>query len=269
MLSLPFRRACRNPIFLGGLATFRQQDQRWSHALNYVAVLALVLFVTWPKEGFLNIRDLPFTYNALGGSAMIILAYLNFSGGARKFIGSGSLSWRDWLTLAPISGHTFLRGYLAAHFLDLLFFWGLSVPLVVLAASAAGEALHHLGAGLLILLVCNSCYRIIGVTLLTFFERDEFLLYILVRLFYVAFILISGFIAPVWNAVLAFADASIWPRRLVPLQLPGMALRGWVATLACHLLLAGLFFIIASWRVSSIQRRARRQSAAEEGARHV
>lgn len=267
MLSLPFRRAWRNPIFQGGVATFQRQDQRWSHGLNYTAVLALVLFVTWPKEGFLNIRDLPFAYNALGGSAMIILAYLNFSQGARKFIGPESLSLRDWLTLAPLRGSTFLRGYVAAHGLDLLFFWAISVPLLLLAASAAGESLAHVGAGLLILLLCNACYRLIGITLLTFFERDEFLLYILVRLFYIGFILVSGFVAPVWNAVLAFADASMWPRRLSALALPGITVSGWVVTVGAHVLLGGIFFLIALWRVQTIQRRARRQNAVEGAAK--
>ena len=39
---------------------------------------------------------------------------------------------------------TFLRGYWL-QFLDLLLFWGLSLPLLVLAASVAGESLVHLG----------------------------------------------------------------------------------------------------------------------------
>ena len=52
-----------------------------SYSLNYVATLSAVLLITWPKEGFLNLRDLPFTYNALGGTTLIILAYLSVSRG--------------------------------------------------------------------------------------------------------------------------------------------------------------------------------------------
>jgi hypothetical protein len=117
---------------------------------------------------------------------------------------------------------------------------------------------------MLIILVCISSYRIVGVALLTFFERDEFLLYILVRILYVLFILVSGFVMPLSNPVLAFADASIWPRRLGTVALSGLTLRGWVATVVLHLLLGGLFFIIASVRVHWVQRRAITSRAAEE-----
>ena len=81
--------------------------------------------------------------------------------------------------------------------------------------------------------MCAGSYRIVGVTLLTCFERDEFLLYILVRLLYVFFILGSGFVAPLYNPVLAFADASLWPHRLGSVALSGLTLRGWVSDSAC------------------------------------
>jgi hypothetical protein len=261
MLWLPFRRAFSNPIFRGGLEEFGQQSTRWSYGINYLIVLSVVLFITWPKEGFLSLRDLPFTYLALGGSSIIILAYLSLSQGSRKLLGSRYLSLHDWLTLAPIQAGAFLRGYLAVGLLDCGFFWGLSLPLLVLAAGVAGESLAHFGAGMLIILVCISSYRIMGVALLTWLEREEFLLYILVRLLYVFFILVSGFVVPLCNPVLAFADASIWPRHLGTLSLPGLPLHGWVATVVLHLLLGGLFFIIASTRVYWVRRRATRPVA--------
>jgi hypothetical protein len=111
-------------------------------------------------------------------------------------------------------------------------------------------------------------YRVVGVALLTLFERDEFLLYILVRLLYVFFILGSGFVVPLYNPVLAFADASIWPRRLGTLALPGLTVRGWAATLVLHLLLAGGFFIIALIRVHWVQRRGAAPEIREEGLGH-
>src|SRR5207244_2788181 len=155
------------------------------------------------------------------------------------------VSLHDWLALAPVPAGTFLRGYLAASCLELGWFWGLSLPLLMLAAQVSGEPLLHLGAGMLIILVCAGSYRMIGVTLLTCFERDEFLLYILVRLLYVFFILGSGFVVPLYNPVLAFADASLWPQhRLGSVALPGLTLRGWVATVVLHLLLGGGGFII-------------------------
>ena len=251
---LPFRRALHNPIFRGGLEEFAQQSLRWTHGLNYFIVLAIVLFITWPKENFLSLRDLPFTYNAVGGSSLIILAYLNFSYGSRKALGSRYLSLHDWLALAPLKAGAFLRGYLTLAGMDLLFFWGLSLPLLVLAAGVSGESLSNLGAGMMIMLVCTGCYRIIAVSLLTLLERDEFLLYIIVRIVYVFFILISGFIVPVLNPVLAFADASIWPRHVETLQLLGWRLHGWEATVVLHLLLGGVFFIIATIRGRWVQR---------------
>src|SRR5439155_20459571 len=126
---------------------------------------------------------------------------------------------------------------------------------VMLATHVSDEPSLHLEAGMLIIFVSAGSYRMVGVTLLTCFERDEFLLYILVRLLYVFFILGSGFVVPLYNPVLAFADASIWPRRLGTLALPGLTVRGWAATLVLHLLLAGGFFIIALIRVHWVQRR--------------
>jgi hypothetical protein len=252
----PWSRAWHNPIFQGGLAAFAQQPMHRSYSLNYVATLSTVLLITWPKEGFLNVRDLPFTYNALGGVILIILAYLNVAQGATRLLGSQYVRLHDWLVLAPVSAGTFLRGYVAASCLELLLFWGLSLPLLLLAAHVSGEPLQHVSAGLLIIVVCAGTYRMVGVMLLFYFERDEFLLYILVRLLYVFFILGSGFSFPLSNAVLAFADASLWPRRLGSLPLPGITLRGWVATVALHLLLAGGSFIIAWQRVRWVQRRA-------------
>ena len=263
-----FRRAWHNPIFRGGLRTFAQQPTHRSYSLNYVATLSAVLLITWPSEGFLKLRDLPFTYNALGGTTLIILAYLSVSQGAHRFLGSRYLSLHDWLRLAPVKAGTFLRGYLAASCLELLLFWGLSLPLLVLAARVSGESLAHLGTGILLILVCVGSYRVVGVALLTLFERDEFLLYILVRLLYVFFILGSGFVIPLYNPVLAFADASIWPHRLGALVLPGLTVRGWAATLVLHLLLAGGFFIIALIRVHWVQRRGATPEVREEGLGH-
>jgi hypothetical protein len=261
---VPFRTAFRNPIFRGGMTEFYRHSTRGSYGLNYLIVLCIVLFITWPKEGFLSLRDLPFTYNALGGSIVIILAYLNFSQGSHKAFGSKYVSVHDWFVLAPLRAGTFLRGYVAVGLVDLCFYWTLSLPLLILAASVSGESFAHLGIGLCIILVCVGSYRIMGVTLLTFLERDEFLLYILVRLCFVFFVLVSGFVVPLCNPVLAFADASIWPRNLGGIVLPGVTLQGWRATVVVHLLLGGLFFIIALIRVRWIQRHAA-FSAGKEG----
>ncbi len=256
MAWVPFRRALTNPIFCGAVRELWAPGMRWSHGLNYLIVLALVLFITWPKEGFLSLRDLPFTYNALGSTMVIVLAYLNFSHGARKQLGASYVTFRDWLVLTPVHAGTFLRGYLAAGLLDLLFFAGLSVPLLLLAAGVAGESLGHVAAGMLVVIVCGGSYRVIGVALLTWLERDEFLLYILVRVLYVFFILGSGFLVPVCNPVLAFVDTSIWPQQPGSVAVLGLILEGWRATVAIHLLLAGAFFIIALTRARWLQRHA-------------
>ena len=87
MIPIPGRKALRNPIFPRRAGSHdAPAAQRWTHGLNYAAVLSLVLFITWPKEGFVSLRDLPFTYNAMGGTATIILAYLNFTQGARHLM---------------------------------------------------------------------------------------------------------------------------------------------------------------------------------------
>ena len=268
MVWIPCRRAWHNPIFHGGLVAFAQQPTYRSYSLNYIAALATVLLITWPKEGFVNLRDLPFTYNAMGGTTLIILAYLNVSQGATRSLGARYLSLHDWLVLAPVPAGQFLRGYLAANGLELLLFWGLSLPLLILAAHVSGEPLLHLGIGMLIILVCAGSYRIVGVALLTCFERDEFLLYILVRLLYVFFILGSGFVAPLSNPVLAFADASLWPHRLGSVTLFGLTLRGWVVTVVLHLLLGGGSFIIALGRVHWVQRHGAARETGEEGRGH-
>ena len=134
----------------------------------------------------------------------------------------------------------------------------MSLPLLVLAASVSGESLAHLGAGLLVILICSGTYRMIGITLLTMLERDEFILFIIPRIVFV-FFMVTGWLVPVpplLNPVLAFVDAGIWPQHLGALQFPGVVLHGWVATVVLHLLLAGLFFIIATIRVHWVQRRA-------------
>lgn len=250
------RRAWHNPIFQGGLTAFAQQPLHRSYSLNYVATLATVLLITWPKEAFLNVRDLPFAYNALGGVTLIIVAYLNLAQGATPLLGSPYVRLYDWLTLAPVPAGSFLRGYLAASSLALLLFWALALPLLLLAAHVCGEPWDHLGAGLLIIAVCAGAYRLVGIMLLVWFERDEFVLYILVRLLYVGFLLGTGFVLPLANPVLAFADASLWPPRLRPLVLSGVALRGWTVTVGLHLLLGGASFILAWLRIRRMQRQA-------------
>jgi hypothetical protein len=101
------------------------------------------------------------------------------------------------------------------------------------------------------------------------FERDEFLLYIMARLLYVFFILVSGFVLPLWNPVLAFADASIWPQHLMSLRLAGLKLHGWSATVVLHLLIGGGGFIIACVCGRWIQRRAVSSVANERDAEGV
>ncbi len=251
----PFRHAWSNPIFRGGLATFVEHHPHGSHGLNYLIILSTILFITWPKDSFLSLRDLPFTYNAFGGSALIILSYLSFHYGSQKAVTSGHLTLHDWLALAPLKAAVFLRGYISIAVLDLVFFWAITLPLLVLAAGVAGESLPHLGAGLAVLLVCTSTYRMIAIAMLMWLERDEFLLYMLVRIGYVLFILVCGFLIPVLNPILAFASTSIWPQSMVTWELYGLTLKGWEATIALHLLLAGGFFIIALIRGQLIQRR--------------
>lgn len=252
----PWQRAWHNPIFQGGLVAFAQQPTHRSYSLNYVATLSAVLLITWPKESFLNVRDLPFTYNALGAVTLIIVTYLNLAQGAIPLLGSPYMRLHEWLTLAPVPAGPFLRGYVAASSLPLLLFWALGLPLLLLAAHVCGEPWTHLCAGLGLILVCAGSYRLVGVLLLLCFERDEFVLYLLVRLLYMGLILGTGFVWPLANPVLAFADASLWPPRFAPVVLPGVTLRGWVITVGLHLLLAGASFIIAWLRIRRVQRQA-------------
>ncbi len=255
---LPFRRAFHNAIFHGGLEEFGRNSTRWSHGLNVLIILSIILFITWPKEAYLNLRDLPFTYNALGGATLIMLAYINLSQGSRKLLGEQYMSLRDWLALAPLRADTFVRGYLAAGFLECGFFWGLSLPLLVLAAGVSGESLAALAAGAGIILICVGSYRTVAVALLLCLERDEFLLYLLIRCLFVLFLLVSGFILPVCNPVLAFVDASLWHERhaLPSVMLTGLEVPGWVVTVGLHLLLGGLFYIIATVRARWSRRQA-------------
>src|SRR4029453_12891204 len=123
MAWIPCRRAWRNPIFHGGLAAFAQQPMYRSYSLNYLAALATVLLITWPKEGFVNLRDLPFTYNALGGTTLIILAYLNVSQGATRSLGSRYLSLHDWLVVAQGPAGGVLGGVFAGRLLRLFVVW--------------------------------------------------------------------------------------------------------------------------------------------------
>ena len=176
------------------------------------------------------------------------------------------MTLREWLALAPVPPGTFVRGYLAAGLLEGAFFWALSLPLVILAAGVSGESLGHQVAGAGIILICIGCYRTIAVALLLWFERDEFVLYLLVRLIFVFFVLVSGFVLKVCNPVLAFVDASLWHERhaLPTLSYLGYDVPGWAATVGLHLLIGGLFFIIALMRVRWIRRLAVRSGVAGE-----
>ncbi len=269
-MMLPFRYAWRNVIFQGAIETFGRDAVRWSHGLNYLIILAVVLFITWPKEAFLALRDLPFTYNALGGATLVLLSYVSFSQGSRKSVGEERMSLRDWLTLAPVSADTFTRGYLAFGLLECVFYWGLILPLLVMAAGVSGESWSHAVAGAAIILVCTGSYRILATALLLCLERDEFVLYLVVRLLYVFWILVSGFSVPLFNPVLAFVDASLWHHRhaLPSWPLLGVQVPGWVITIGVHLLLAGLFFIIAPIRVRWIRRRAEQLGLAMQEENH-
>lgn len=264
---LPFRHACRNVIFQSGVEEFLGNSVRWSHGINYLLILSVTIFITWPQEEFLNLRDLPLTYNAVGAAAFIMLGYINFSQGARCFLGKERMSVRSRLSLAPIRPDTFIRGYLAAHILETLFYWVLSLPLLVLAAGVAGESLTHVSTGALVLLICTVSYRTVAVALLVCLECHEFPLYILVRAIYVFFMIVSGFVLPMCNPVRAFADASLWHERhhLPSLTTLGeMTIPGWMVTLGLHLLIAGLFFIIATVRVRWVRRQAIRLGAVAE-----
>lgn len=267
---MPFRHAWRNVIFQGAVEAFSRDAVRWSHGLNYLIILAVVLFVTWPKEAFLAMRDLPFTYNALGGATIVLLSYVSFSQGSRKSVGEDRMSLRDWLTLAPVSADTFTRGYLAFGLLEGVFYWGLILPLLVMAAGVSGESLSHVAAGAMIILVCTCSYRILATALLLCLERDEFILYLVIRLLYVFWILVSGFSVPLCNPVLAFVDASLWHHRhaLPSWPLLGGQVPGWTITLGLHLLIAGLFFIIATIRVRWIRYRAEQLGLAMQEGNH-
>ena len=266
MIPIPGRKALRNPIFRGALDAMTHRGTAWTHGLNYAAVLSLALFITWPKEGFLSLRDLPFTYNAMGGTATIILAYLNFTQGARNLLGGQNATLRDWLAFTPLPGGTFLRGYLAAGSVEMLFFWGLSWPLLLLAAGVSGESLAHLGTGMLVLLACLTAYRIIGVTLLIWFERDDFILYHPgARRLPVVHPGQRFSCGRSPTRCLAFIDTSIWPPRLPAVSLMGHTAPGWAATLALHLILGGLFFIIAVLRTRWLQRRSALRDGTEGG----
>src|SRR5919197_6339992 len=96
---LPWRRAFHNPIFCGGLEELTRQSTRRSQILNYLIVLSIVLFITWPKEGFLSLRDPIFTYTAVGVAMVVILVYLHLSQGSRKMLGSQYVNVQDWLLL--------------------------------------------------------------------------------------------------------------------------------------------------------------------------
>ena len=268
ILTTPFRQAWRNAIFQGALEAFSRDSVRWSHGMNYLLILAVVLFITWPKEAFLALRDLPFTYNALGSATLLLLSYLSFSQGSRKSVGEERMMLRDWLMLAPVSAGAFTRGYLAFGLLECVFYWGLALPLLVMAAGAAGESLGHMAAGAAIIFVCAASYRILATALLFCLERDEFILYLVARLLYVFWMVVSGFSAPLCNPVLAFVDASLWHHRhaLPAWSFLGAQIPGWVLTIGIHLLLASLFYIIAAIRIRSIRRRAERLGlAAQEG----
>jgi hypothetical protein len=270
MIRVPFRHAWGNVIFQGAVETFGRDAVRWSHGLNYLIILAVVLFITWPKEAFLALRDLPFTYNALGGATLILLSYVSFSQGSRKSVGEERMPLRDWLMLAPVSADTFTRGYLAFGLLECVFYWGLILPLLVMAAGASGESLSHTAAGAGIILVCTASYRILATALLFCLERDEFILYLVVRLLYVFWILVSGFGVPLCNPVLAFVDASLWHHRhpLPSWGLLDVDVPGWLLTIGVHLLLGGLFFIIATIRVRWIRRRAEHLGLAMQEENH-
>jgi hypothetical protein len=266
MLWLPFRRAWRNPIFQGGLNEFARNTVRWTHGMNYLILLSIVLFITWPKEEFLSLRDLPFAYNALGGAVLIILAYINCSQGARKLVGAGYVSLREWVALVPVAPQVFLRGYMVIGLVESLFFWALSLPLLTAAASVSGESLAHLGAGVLLILVCTGSYRMVAMALLLWLERDEFVLYLLVRVVYICCILVSGFLFPLGNPVLAFVQVSIWhnPQRLQDIVCFGTSVPTWIVTVGLHLLLGGLFYIIASTRVHRLRHRLTPSGAPQE-----
>ena len=141
---------------------------------DYAAVLSLALFITWPKEGFLSLRDLPFTYKRHGRHGDDHPSLPQLHPGARNLLGAQDVTLRDWLAFTPLPVGVCLRGYLAAGSVETLFFWGLSWPLMLLAGGVSGESLAHLGTGMLVLLSCLTAYRVIGVTLLIWFERDDF-----------------------------------------------------------------------------------------------
>jgi hypothetical protein len=90
-----------------------------------------------------------------------------------------------------------------------------------------------------------------------------------VRVVYLWFILVSGFVWPLSNPVLAFIDTSIWPQRLpdVSLRLAGLEYPapGWAATVTLHLILGGLFFIIVTLRTRWLQRRLALRDGTEGG----
>lgn len=240
MLWLPFRTAFNNPIFRAGLQQLTGSSMLLTYSINYLIALSVLLILTWPKDNFLRFTDVPVTYMALGSLVLIILAYLNLSWGGRKSLGSEHICLHDWLKFGPVPKGTFLRGYLAAGLLDTIFFWGLSLPLLTVAARVTGASLSDLAAGLLVILTCLGSYRTVGIALLTIFEQHEFFLYLLLRMIYLFFILVSGFVVPWLNPILAFVDTTGWSGQLGSITLPGLTLPGWVGTVGLHLLIAAV-----------------------------
>lgn len=240
-------------------AQFRDELRRFAGgraALLRAPVLVLgvgvALLATWPASAVLELGRVPVTYRAVGGVAVLAVAYLALIGGLLAQPGQGRFTAQQWAKYVPLAPYSYLGGALAGRMLEPLLLILLAWPLIVAGAMVEGAALWQLAAVLLVLLVTALCFGLFALTLTLWLEPRRGALLAVGHA-----VLIAMFALGEW----AWLPLSPWSAFLGTLGegtagALGWFGAGWPGFLMTQAALAGGLFALAWWRIVRLRRDA-------------
>ena len=201
----------KNALFIEGMRLYFSDSRIIRTYLGYTVLLTLSVVIWWPKRSFfdfLELRSVPSTFNLTVASVYLLLVYVGSRFGLNAYGRGRTHSLTSWLNLTPLGPTAIIAGKSGLAFVHTCFFLSLAAPFLVLAASPSGVTLETAGLTLAALLLFAFTYRLIGLFLLTFLEGRALASAILYWAVILVVGLLSLYIFPRANPVLALLSLS-------------------------------------------------------------
>jgi hypothetical protein len=235
-----------NPLLVEGWKLYFS-DQRILRVYRvYLALLGLSLLLCWPKQGmgnFLLAQTPPYTYQLMIVSTFVVCTFLSGRFGLQHYGRYQMHSLSSWLKFTPLHPVRIIGGKVTLALMHSIFLTMLALPFLIVAASPSGVPIEGALTSTLILLICATSYRIIGLFFLAAMEDRPLAAGIVLWAIILTLNLLSLYLFPRANAVLAMIRIATQDMR----SLPSMkrAVPDAVGSLTAHVILS-LAALVAS-----------------------